>query len=53
METEGSLPFSQQPATGLYPEPDEFRELTPRSKVSLEKLIITQLVKKFHAYYGT
>jgi hypothetical protein len=23
METEGSLPFSQQPATGPYPETDE------------------------------
>jgi hypothetical protein len=24
MEPEGSLPFSQKPATGPYPEPDEY-----------------------------
>jgi len=26
---------------------------TPCSKVLLEKLTVTQLVKKFHAFYGT
>jgi hypothetical protein len=29
------------------------KELTPRSRVLLEKLMVTQLVKKFPAFYGT
>jgi len=29
METEGSLPFSQKPATGPYPESDESSPHTP------------------------
>jgi len=30
MELEGPLPCSQQPATGPYPEPDEFRPHIPK-----------------------
>jgi hypothetical protein len=31
MEPEGSLPYSQQPATGPYPEPDESTPHPPTS----------------------
>jgi hypothetical protein len=29
METEGSLPCSQEPATGSYPKEDEFNSFPP------------------------
>jgi hypothetical protein len=51
MQPEGSLPCSQKPATGPYPQPDESSPhsdwLTTWSRVLHEKLTVTQLVKKF------
>jgi len=32
---------------------ESVNELIPRSRVLLEKLIVTQLVRKFPAFYGT
>jgi hypothetical protein len=32
---------------------DKHTQLTPWSRVHLEKLIVTQLVKKFTTFYGT
>jgi len=32
---------------------DVTEKLTPRNRVRLEKLTVTQLVKKFPAFYGT
>jgi hypothetical protein len=40
-------------STGLYLEPDESNEQTPWRKDFLEKLTVTQLVKKSPAFYGT
>jgi hypothetical protein len=40
MDAEGSLPYSQQPATGPYPEPDESSPLPPSFPVSLRSVLI-------------
>jgi hypothetical protein len=47
MEHEDSLQLSKEPATGPYPEPDEYSPYPPQ-----EKAIVSQLVKKFPAFYG-
>jgi hypothetical protein len=39
MEPEGSLPWSQEPATGPYPEPYESRHILSHS-VSLRSILI-------------
>jgi hypothetical protein len=57
MESRGSLPCSQLPAIGRYTEPVECNphtasltySLTPRFRIIFEKLIATQLVKKYLA----
>jgi len=56
METECSLPCSQEPTTRPCPEADESslhltNQPTQWSGVLLEKLIVTQLVKKFPTFH--
>jgi hypothetical protein len=51
MESKGSLLCSQEPTIGPYPE--LLFKLIQWSRVLLEKLIVTQPVKKFPTFYGT
>jgi len=66
MVPKGLLPCSQESATGLCPESDEFsphfhtsssisriKQPIPRSRVLVETIIVTKLVKKLSAFYGT
>jgi hypothetical protein len=64
MESEGSLPHSQQPATCSYPKPDQSSPcfpfpntvasaVTPCCRVTNEKLGGRQLAKKCPTLYGT
>jgi hypothetical protein len=60
MEPQGSLPCSQQPATGPYLSHESNPHITKLtnqpttwSRVLPDKLSVTQLVKKFPAFYGT
>jgi len=39
MEHDGSLPYSQEPVTGTYPEPDAFQS-TPSHPISLRYILI-------------
>jgi len=49
MELDVTLPYSQEPATDPYPELQVTNQLTPWSRVFLEKLLVTELIKKVPA----
>jgi hypothetical protein len=54
MEIKGSLLCQKEIATGPYPEPDESNIHIHifANRPVLEKLTVTQLVKKFSDFYG-
>jgi hypothetical protein len=41
MESEGSLPCSQEPSTGVYPDPDQCSQYHPQSYLSRINFNIT------------